>query len=214
MSAIDGFPDGFLLLIVPHGIVQHILQRTQGPQFSGAHIAQKGAVVAAVGPPVFLLPAVVTGSAVDELFQPGRVLHAPVHGAIVLETAVILPGRLAAGDTLRAQALNILHSEKGGCIENVGCLAATVAGDAIYGLLKSAGFQRVRVIPEGGQAQLDPPLPLFLGFLQCFGPGDGIVVAPVFRIVFQRAQPLEGLFIGAITDLAEQFIGILLEGCL
>lgn len=37
------------------------------------------------------------------------------------------------------------------------------------------------------------------------------MIAPVFRIVLQRAQPLEGLFIGTISDLAEQFIGILLE---
>ena len=77
MPAIDRFPDHFLLLIVPHGIVQYLLQHTQCPQLSGPYIAQKGAVVAAVGAPVFLLPAVVTGSAVDELFQPGRVLHAP-----------------------------------------------------------------------------------------------------------------------------------------
>ena len=47
MPAIDGFLDHFLLLIIPHGIVQHILQYTQGPQFFGAHIAQKGTVVAA-----------------------------------------------------------------------------------------------------------------------------------------------------------------------
>ena len=37
------------------------------------------------------------------------------------------------------------------------------------------------------------------------------MIAPVFRIVLQDAQPLEGLFIGTISDLAEQFIGILLE---
>ena len=37
------------------------------------------------------------------------------------------------------------------------------------------------------------------------------MIAPVFRIVLQRAQPLEGLFIGTISDLAEQFIGIFLE---
>ena len=35
--------------------------------------------------------------------------------------------------------------------------------------------------------------------------------APVFRIVLQRAQPLEGLFIGTISDLAEQFVGVLLK---
>ena len=80
MPAIDRFPDHFLLSLVPHGIVQHILQRTQGPQFSGAHIAQKGAVVAAVGPPVFLLPAVVTGSAVWSIV--GRT---PVIGIVGLD---------------------------------------------------------------------------------------------------------------------------------
>ena len=37
------------------------------------------------------------------------------------------------------------------------------------------------------------------------------MIAPVFRIVLQDAQPLEGLFIGTISDLAEQFVGILLE---
>ena len=102
MPAIDGFPDHFFLLLVPHGIVQHLLERAQRPQFSGTHIAQKGAVVAAVSAPVFLLPTGVAGSSVDELVQLGRVLHAIVHGAIVLEAAVIFPGRLAAGDTLRA----------------------------------------------------------------------------------------------------------------
>ena len=76
MSAIDGFPDGFLLLIVPHGIVQHILQRTQRPQFSGAHITQKGTVVTAVGPPLFLLPAGVARGAVDELVQLLRIVYA------------------------------------------------------------------------------------------------------------------------------------------
>ena len=113
-------------------------------------MAQIGAVVAAMGAPVFLLPAAVARGSVDKLVQSGRVLHAIVHGAIVLEAAVIFPGRLAAGDTLRAQTLNILHSVKGTCIENVGRLATAVAGNAIRGLLKSAGFQRVGVIPEGG----------------------------------------------------------------
>ena len=193
MPAIDGFLNHFLMFVIPHWIVQHILQHTQRPQFSGTHMAQIGTVVAAVGAPVFLLPTGVAGSSVDQLVQSGRILHAIIYGAIVLEATIIFPGRLAAGDTLRAQILNILHSVKGACIENVGRLAAAVAGNAIRGLLKSAGFQRIGVIPEGGQAQLDPPLPLFLGFLQCFGPGDGVVVAPVFRIVFQRAQPLEGL---------------------
>ena len=37
------------------------------------------------------------------------------------------------------------------------------------------------------------------------------MIAPVFRIFLQRAQPLECLFIGTISDLAEQFVGILLE---
>ena len=37
------------------------------------------------------------------------------------------------------------------------------------------------------------------------------MIAPVFRIVLQHAQPLECLFIGTISDLAEQFVGILLK---
>ena len=116
MPAVDGFLNHFPLLIVPHGIVQHIVQHTQRPQFSGTHMAQIGTVVAAVGAPVFLLPTGVAGSSVDQLVQAGRVLYAIVYGAIVLEAAVIFPGRLAAGDTLRAQTLNILHSVKGACI--------------------------------------------------------------------------------------------------
>ena len=45
--------------------VQHLLQHTQGPQFSGTHIAQKGTIVTTMGAPVFLLPAGVAGGAVD-----------------------------------------------------------------------------------------------------------------------------------------------------
>ena len=112
MPAINGFLDHFLLLIVPHWIVQHILQHTQRPQFSGTHMAQIGAVVAAVGAPVFLLPTGVAGSSVNQLVQSGRVLYSIVHGAIVLEAAIIFPGCLAADDTLRAQILNIIHREK------------------------------------------------------------------------------------------------------
>ena len=61
------------------------------------------------------------------------------------------------------------------------------------------------------QAQLGLPFLLFLLFLRRFGLGDSIMIAPVFRIVLQRAQPLEGLFIGTISDLAEQFVGVLLK---
>ena len=61
------------------------------------------------------------------------------------------------------------------------------------------------------QAQLGLPFLLFLLFLRRFGLGESIMIAPVVRIVLQRAQPLEGLFIGTISDLAEQFIGILFE---
>ena len=61
------------------------------------------------------------------------------------------------------------------------------------------------------QAQLGLPLLLFLLLLRRFGPGEGIMIAPVFRIVLQDAQPLEGLLVGTISDLAEQFVGILLE---
>ena len=107
--------------------------------------------------------------------------------------------------------LNILHSVKGNCIENMGRFATAVTDNAVCGLLKSAGFQRVGVIPEGGQAQPGPPLLLLLLFLWCFGLGDGVMVAPALRIVLQDAQPLEGLFIGTISNLAEQFVGILLE---
>ena len=72
VPAIDGFPDHIFLLLVPHGIVQHLLQHTQCPQFSGTHIAQKGTVVAAVSSPIFLLPAGVAGGAVDQLVQFSR----------------------------------------------------------------------------------------------------------------------------------------------
>ena len=81
MPAVDGFPDHFLLILVPHGVVQHILQHTQRPQFSGTHTAQIGAVVATVSPPIFLLPTGVAGSSVDQLIQSGRVLYAIVYGA-------------------------------------------------------------------------------------------------------------------------------------
>ena len=157
MPAIDRFPDHFLLFLVPHGIVQHFLQHTQCPQLSGPHIAQIGAVVAAVGTPVFLLPATVARSAVDELVQLFRIVYAIVHREIVLKAAVIFPGRLAAGDALWAQICNILHGKERICIENMGHLAAAVADNTLFGLLKGAGFQRVRVIPEGGQAQLGLP---------------------------------------------------------
>ena len=43
MPAIDGFLNHFLLFVIPHGIVQHFLQHTQRPQFSGTHRAQVGA---------------------------------------------------------------------------------------------------------------------------------------------------------------------------
>ena len=113
MPAIDGFLNHFLLFVIPHGIVQHFLEHTQRPQFSGTHMAQVGAVVATVGAPVFLLPATVARSAVDEFVQLFRIVYTIIQRVIVLKAAVVFPGRLAAGDTLRAQILNILHSEKG-----------------------------------------------------------------------------------------------------
>ena len=67
------------------------------------------------------------------------------------------------------------------------------------------------MIPEGGQTQLGLPLLLFLLFLRRFGIGEGVVVAPVFCISLQSAQPFKDFLIGTISDLAEQFIGILLE---
>ena len=109
MAAVDRFPDHFLLLHVPHGIVQHLIQYPQRPQFPGSHIAQKGAVVAAVGPPVFLLPAAVAGGAVDKLIQPLRIIYAIVHRVIVVKAAVIFLGCFAVCDTFRAQIVNILH---------------------------------------------------------------------------------------------------------
>ena len=90
-------------------------------------------------------------------------------------------------------------------------LATAITDNTCCGLLKSASFQRVRVIPEGGQAQFGLPLLLFLLFLQHFWLRNGVVVAPVFRIVFQDSQPLEHFFIRAISNLTEQFISILLK---
>ena len=40
MPAIDGFLNHFLLFVIPHGIVQHFLEHTQRPQFSGTHMAR------------------------------------------------------------------------------------------------------------------------------------------------------------------------------
>ena len=40
MPAIDGFLNHFLMFVIPHWIVQHILQHTQRPQFSGTHMAR------------------------------------------------------------------------------------------------------------------------------------------------------------------------------
>ena len=53
--------------------------------------------------------------------------------------------------------LNILYREEGSSIVDVCGLATAVAGNAIRRLLKSAGFQRIGVVPEGGQAQLGLP---------------------------------------------------------
>ena len=61
---------------------------------------------------------------------------------------------------------------------------------------------------EQWQARLSLPLLLSLLFLRRFRLEKGVMVAPVVRIVLQRAQPLEGLFIGTISDLAEQFIDV------
>ena len=67
------------------------------------------------------------------------------------------------------------------------------------------------MIPEEGQAQLDPALLLFLLFLRRFRLGQGIIIAPVFGIFFQNPQPLESFFIGVISNLAEQLVGVLLK---
>ena len=37
------------------------------------------------------------------------------------------------------------------------------------------------------------------------------MIAPVFRIVLQDSQPLEGLLVGTISNLAEQFVSVLLK---
>ena len=95
---------------------------------------------------------------------------------------------------LRAQTLNILHSVKGACIENMGRLAAAVAGNAIRGLLKSAGFQRVGVIPEGGQAQLGLPLLLFLLVLRRFELGDGVVTVSYTHL--ERSRTFSRTIVG------------------
>ena len=109
MPAIDGFPDHIFLLLVPHGIVQHLLQHTQCPQFSGTHIAQKGTIVAAVSAPVFLLPAGIAGGAVDQFVQLLRIVYTIIQREIILKTTIIFPGRFAVGDALWAQICNILH---------------------------------------------------------------------------------------------------------
>ena len=75
MPAVDRFLNHFFLFLVPHRIVQHFLQHPQRPQLSGTYIAQKGAVVTAVSPPVFLLPAGISWSAVDELVQLFRIVY-------------------------------------------------------------------------------------------------------------------------------------------
>ena len=154
MTSIDGFPYHFFLFLIPHRVIQHFFQHTQCPQFSGAYIAQKGAVVVAVGPPVFLLPAGVAGGTVDELIQFLWIVYAIVQRVVVLKTAMIFPGGLATGDARRAQIRNILHGEKGRCIEDMCSLAAAVADNALLGFLKGPGIQRVRMILESGQAQL------------------------------------------------------------
>ncbi len=102
----------------------------------------------------------------DQLVQLLRIVYTIIQREIVLKAAVVFPGRLAAGDTLRAQICNILHGEKRDCIENMGRLATAVTDNAVCGFLKSPSFQRVWVIPEGGQAQLGLP---FLSF--CFSSG-------------------------------------------
>lgn len=100
VPAIDGFPDHIFLLLVPHGIVQHLLQHTQCPQFSGTHIAQKGTVVAAVSSPIFLLPAGVDGGAVDQLVQFFQIVYTIIQREIILKTTIIFPGCFAVGDAL------------------------------------------------------------------------------------------------------------------
>ena len=162
VPAIDGFPDHIFLLLVPHGIAQHLLQHIQCPQFSGTHIAQKGTVVAAVSAPIFLLPAGVAGGAVDQFVQLLRIVYTIVHREIVLKAAVIFSGRLAAGDTLRTQIRNFIYRIEWTSIVDVGRLAAAAADNTFFGFLKGPGIQRVRVIPEGGQAQLGLPFLLFL----------------------------------------------------
>lgn len=116
MPAVDRFLNHFFLFLVPHRIVQHFLQHPQRPQLSGTYIAQKGAVVTAVSPPVFLLPAGVIGEAVDELVQLARDLYTGIRWIIILKVALILPGSLPT-----AVADNALFGLlKGPCVHGVG----------------------------------------------------------------------------------------------
>ena len=130
----------------------------------------------------------------DQLVQFLQIAYAVIHGVIILKATVIFSDRLTAGDTLWTQILNIFHGKERIGIKNMSLLATAVTDNTYCGLLKSPRFQRVQVIPEGGQAKLGLPFLLFLLFLQCFGIGEGIMVAPVFRIVLQDAQPLELVF--------------------
>ena len=211
MPAIDGFLDHFLLFVIPHGIVQHIIQYTQRPQFSGTHMAQVGAVVAAVGTPVFLLPTGVTRSAVNKFVQLLWIIYTIIQRQIILKATVILPGCCTTSDTLWTQIRNILNGEERIGIKDMSGLTATVAANTLFGLIKSPSIQRVWVIPKGRQTQLEPLFFLALLFFWRLGFRDSIMVSPIFRIVFQRTQPLECFFIGAISDLTEQVVGILLK---
>ena len=142
------------------------------------------------------------------------IVYTIVHREIILKAAVIFPGRLAAGDTLRAQALNILHSVKGGPrIENMGRLAAAVADNAVCGFLKSPSFQR----GSGDTGRPGRPSWACRSFSFCFssrrfGLGDGRSGCPSFpEHPFSVPSLLRVFFVGTISDLAEQFIGIFLE---
>ena len=152
----------------------------EGPQFSGTHMAQVGAVVAAVGAPVFLLPAGVAGSTVDQLVQLLRIVYAIVHREIILKAAVIFPGRLAAGDTRWAQIRNIPHAalqQDGGQISDHinGEVEVHLHAIGVCKLQILHGLAEVPVLfvqPNLGKylAEGDAPMsaPLFLYFVSSF----------------------------------------------
>ena len=69
--------------------------------------------------PVFLLPAGIAGSAVDEFIELLWIVYAIIQRKIVLKAAVVFPCRLAAGNAFRTQVLNIFYRKEGSSIVDV-----------------------------------------------------------------------------------------------